>query len=828
MRQTHLLLAALLLAFPMFSVGQTRSLLRSSDFRQENHLDGITPELQGGMHLCGENEWGCETSGGYCSASWTAVLDQSRALPIEYSAESLFEGKGVTYVSDDYGLWMDIQYADGSLESVSSRFNETSDPVSGSWESLNCNFVPAKPVYLVKFTCMFRWRSGTVRFRSPSVRQLADTGEDYFLFDGLAVKGTPDRTAISGFAVSTPRFFIRDIAADSDWVQMTGDGPCSFSASLKGGTPDFSLLWNTESRGNDISLEGFRITSNLQEERCVTLVVAVPAPREMTRSFDGLDAVSEIPAFKEICHALASKAGMGRLSNIPVQGVGSEYEEIWFGLDPGTPAVFRTFYNAATRELCMAFDLGFVPGNSSWYIRTVRYKLAPGGGMRKAWQRYMDTYPEAFEARSPVCGLWMPFSDISKVRDYEDFGFAFKEGDTETDWDDRHGILSFHYTEPTTWWMSLDVPKKLKAKFSEKQIVDRLGCAEAASRASRGDGFAMAWEKSVMYGADQKPFGYYRETPWSIGVVWSMSELPGIADKYGNEYSSFGFKWNFNHRKAHYPLSDAGSIKVPGRGLDGEYIDSAEGYITAELDFRKDHLNLAKAPLTFSPVEKQAAVFTGLTIFEYIRGIARTVHSAGKLTMANSTPDKFFWLSPMIDIPGTETNWNWGGQWRPMSDSEMQYRRMMSAGKPFCFLQNTGFSEFTPEMMEKYMMKSVAFGFFPGFFSGDAYTGRYFENPDLYERDRPLFRKYIPVCKALSEAGWQCVTGVKLTDSRLLVERFGNGDTYFITVFNSTVETCEIAIDSFDKGMEGTPQIILGSKIIEPENTTVIKIVKHK
>ena len=35
--------------------------------------------------------------------------------------------------------------------------------------------------------------------------------------------------------------------------------------------------------------------------------------------------------------------------------------------------------------------------------------------------------------------------------------------------------------------------------------------------------------------------------------------------------------------------------------LDGEYIDSSEGYVTDELDFRRDHFAAAETPLVFSP-----------------------------------------------------------------------------------------------------------------------------------------------------------------------------------------------------------------------------------
>lgn len=50
----------------------------------------------------------------------------------------------------------------------------------------------------------------------------------------------------------------------------------------------------------------------------------------------------------------------------------------------------------------------------------------------------------------------MPFTDVSTVAGWEDFGFRYHEGNNNVGWDDAHGVLSFRYTEPMTWWMSMD------------------------------------------------------------------------------------------------------------------------------------------------------------------------------------------------------------------------------------------------------------------------------------------------------------------------------------------------------------------------------------
>jgi hypothetical protein len=57
-------------------------------------------------------------------------------------------------------------------------------------------------------------------------------------------------------------------------------------------------------------------------------------------------------------------------------------------------------------------------------------------------------------------------------------------------------------------------------------------------------------------------------------------------------------------------------------------------------------------------------------VFEYIRAIDQDVHSLDKYMMANGTPYGLCWLAPLLDVLGTETDWNPGGN-GAMSDSDL-------------------------------------------------------------------------------------------------------------------------------------------------------------
>jgi hypothetical protein len=82
----------------------------------------------------------------------------------------------------------------------------------------------------------------------------------------------------------------------------------------------------------------------------------------------------------------------------------------------------------------------------------------------------------------------MPFGRISKVEGWEDFGFMFKEGNDQTAWDDEHGILTFRYTEPLTWWMKMPpgMPRTIEAAQGEARRLAEGGDRSAQALLTSG------------------------------------------------------------------------------------------------------------------------------------------------------------------------------------------------------------------------------------------------------------------------------------------------------------------------------------------------------
>ncbi len=668
-------------------------------------------------------------------ASQTVVLNQTEPQPIAASAWS--KAENVTgSKNSDYALYLDLLYTDGT-----SLWGQVDAFAVGTheWEKAEVVIVPEKPVKSLAFHMLLRRHGGKAYFRDPELAVIAPP-RGAVMFDGVPV--TEVRSAEEGFQ-------IRDVASGGDFLRM--------EKNVSGITLRYS---KRSSEGTDFF--DAAVSDTTGNDRAVTILYAVPVPAETCRWFHDPRTQKEVETRRAYTNTAGFSAGAnGRLSRYPFAAVASGGKGYAIGIDMSRPAFFRAGYNSGTEELFLAYDIGLTPEKPNAHLRFCRFSFDPEWGFRSALSRYYELFPKDFLCRTPEQGIWMPFAKISAVEKWEDFGFKFKEGNNETAWDDRHDIITFRYTEPMTWWMRMsdELPRSYEAAV-----------LEAKRRAEKGDRSAKAFFACTFHDENGRFPVRLLNTPWCNGAVWSINSMPGVA----GEATDFQNKWNPELKRKLYK-SEAKAV------LDGEYIDSSEGYVTDQLNFRRSHFKTARTPLTFSRKSRTPAIFRGLIAFEYIRAIADDVHGMNRLMMANATPIRLCWLAPLLDVMGSETNWNRGGNWRPMSDADLLYRRALCRGKPYCFLMNTEFEKFPHTLVEKYMKRCLAYGMFPGFFSHNASQGHYFTRPELYDRDRSLFKKYVPLCKLIAEARWEPVTNARSSNSSITVERFG---ARHLTVYN--------------------------------------------
>lgn len=678
------------------------------------------------------------------------VLNQKVPLPLRVTAESKAENVDLANPRG-YSLYLDIYYMDGTA-----LYGQTAEYSGGThgWETKEVFITPSRPIKHVNCWLLFRGNSGKAWFRNLRFWQGESEAESYTCFDTVVVESNPPYSG----------WLLRDVARKSNFESFENGKALGISMSTR------------TSKANGGTFVEATITSDGTQDRILHLVYSqqLQGPWKWIPYFDNQQMPDDLSEYSMTSTSRCSFAG--GLARFPFASVSNGTQGKAIGFDMNLPVHGRNGYNRQSNSLFISWDIALTPEKPTATVRFVTFDFDATWGIRGAFDKLYKVFPEAFAVRIKKQGLWMAFAKISEVEGWEDFGFAIKEGNNETAWDDKHGIQTYRYTEPTTWWMKVDGKGKKPTMEDCLKEVERL--------VKEGKNMhAKTFASSVMHDTKGKPFGIIKDTPWCNGIVWSMNSAPGIQ----GTSTDYKLKWVFAKKGCHGPNA-VGT-------LEGEYIDSSECYVTHHIDTRRDHFTAYELPLTYDAVTLMPGATKYHISYEYVKGIERDIRAMGKTMMANSTPVRIWFLAPLLDIMGTETNWNHGGNWNPMNVNDLFYMRALCAGKPFCFLQNTDFTKFPYEYSEKYMKRCLAFGMYPGYFSPNASGNHYFKTPAIYNRDRPLFKKYVPLCKLVGEAGWKPITLARSSQASMHVERFGDS---FFTVLNDNAKSNE-AVITFEK-----------------------------
>lgn len=106
----------------------------------------------------------------------------------------------------------------------------------------------------------------------------------------------------------------------------------------------------------------------------------------------------------------------------------------------------------------------------------------------------------------------------------------------------------------------------------------------------------------------------------------------------------------------------------------GEYPDSLEGYVTSDLNYRREHFKYSTYPLTFD-AQGQPVLFKGLSIWEFTKYISDDIHSINKLMFANSVPNRFTYTTDALMLWELKLTDLWEGKFNYETDSIMSLRR---------------------------------------------------------------------------------------------------------------------------------------------------------
>jgi hypothetical protein len=271
------------------------------------------------------------------------------------------------------------------------------------------------------------------------------------------------------------------------------------------------------------------------------------------------------------------------------------------------------------------------------------------------------------------------------------------------------------------------------------------------------------------------------------GTGWFDDVILVINGTSENLIKDSGFENNIRGNKTDYEF-------------DGIYLDSigtgdkwrCTKWAKIE-NYRREHWKYTDYPLVFS---FEPVLLHMFSTYEYIDSVSSHMHSHNKYVWGNifGGYDKY---AHLLDVTGSEI-------WSEEPDWQSSYRRTMSHQKTIVNLLAGPNHIDTHEEMEKYINAEMFYGNFPSVVS--AGTTPFWSN-HTYEDYRDLFKKYIPIIRTISSAGWEPIPYARCDNPDMKFERYGNIDEgLYFTVGNngSGVESGVLSVDLPKLGFDGT------------------------
>lgn len=746
----------------------------------------------------------------------TIELNQTKPVPLRISAWS--RAKDVSGSADaGYSLYIDLHYTDGTPEwgLISPFSTGTHD-----WERREVLVIPRKPIARVYVHLLLRNHAGTVWFddvqmetlqnksavdmqltQVPTVkagktsRAWGSTNDLQVHFDEaglvthLSLRGKPlPKGAMPG------GWYLRDMRQSEKLLPFTGKWTSRKPLMWLGKAGDVRLQVRYEQQGAMLQATATLSVPEGSADRAVSLIWAMPI--ELRGAMWHHD-IRESTAIEtgELANLVRVNAGANSMMSLyPVACVSRTDWCLAWGSRMDAPRLVRLFANPQRGWACTVWDC-VLSGKTRKFPHRAEHHLLlwsaePKWGFRSAWQKYVNAFPDWFRNRVPVQGVWMPFTAPHTVEGVQDFGFAFHEGDDSIPQDDQLGILSFRYTEPMSFWMPM--PKEFP-----RTDEGAMQCLQKYADGELGSEWLKSQARATLKCSVTDQYGrLYRQilvAPWNDGAMFLLNPDPDLPSDAQNPSKAY---INFPPEHASRAYRGKGN-----EGLDGEYLDSLE--MGADmLNFRAEHFATVDVPLVFDTGTHRPAILLVFSTWEYTRYAAEQMRKRGKYLFANGVPWRFPFLCALLDISGTETNWWQNGVWQPVSPSMMNLWRTVSYRKPYVILMNTDYESFAGQV-ERYFQRSLFWGIYPSMFSHNAADDPYWQNPRWYNRDRPLFKKYVPLIRRVAEAGWHPITHASAEGA--WVERFG---TKLFTLFNpdSTAREVKLLISLRALGQAGAVQ----------------------
>ena len=446
------------------------------------------------------------------------------------------------------------------------------------------------------------------------------------------------------------------------------------------------------------------------------------------------------------------------------------------------------------------WDFGFSPAASKTPSQAIFsfwiYAPDPSGGFRAALDRYYLLNPDPFGSPVTPQGAWALAGtglSLAAVPNFQDFGWGFVEGTADVDFANGAGLQDFHYIESNAWFREFP-------GYTTQPPYDVVVSA-LENDASSGTGYTVdlcpvsEMARAVINSSPYDPAGRYQISAnpyfWYGGRL-QVYPISGDPDIPAPSMWSVVTKYSVDEELAY--LNDSGN------SLAGLFLDDMTSIFSGVENYRRELWAYSDHPLTFSYITGQVTLPDGFSMSEFCTSLRVYAHQRGLSLMGSVDPPSYGWFAPCFDVLGGEVS---GAE----TLDRAYVRRALGQGRPWTnlFVPASGTIPAAADVLA-YLRQALLLGYFPGF------NGAYWKNPSAYERDRALFRQFIPLIRIVAQAGWQPITGASASSSSILAERFDDarGAVFYVTAQNTAASATsfQLSLDAPTLGIgDGAVQV---------------------
>jgi len=595
---------------------------------------------------------------------------------------------------------------------------------------------------------------------------------------------------------------IRDVAAGGTFQAAEGDIALHNSTIVQSGTHEtlglqFEAVYRR--RPNAIDVTGF-VRDVSGRDRAVTVRFALPI--DATGGFWWPDIAGREQIADQLYanHRSTRVGATGKSSRYPWGAVSAEPGELCLSVPMDHFVVHRIEYDGQAKSFYVEFDFGLsrltkaFPSRADF--RLVIFTADPKWGFRSAAAKYYTLFPEAFKRRAEKEGLWMPFTDVAKVENPENFNFVFQEGAPNVPYDDAHGIYSFKYISPHWAWLWMpDRKEKPTPEFIKQKLADDLKSDDAAVRKR-----AQLIVNCAPLNADGNyhyNVGRAHWAPSNHGPVGWYVMYPANADPELEKLDKGPTTGSETMAAVEWHIA---RFDKPGAFLDGFYFDGVDA---RPMDnYAQEHFAFASSPLTFGTKTKRPILCGAFCSYKFVKRVAERMHTTGRMTMANGVPAQFPFVAAYLDAGGSELEPSIESD--PVRPGFLPLARTLLYQKPLLLLYKPRLEErfdrdLSPHLVD-YMHSCLPYAAEPSLFkifsrTNEEFYHSFFARPDWYNKYRPIFIEYVPLVRDLALAGWEPVTCARAGNERMTVERFGTGAGFYLVVYNPLHEEKPVALE---------------------------------